>query len=109
MTAELARAIRSEKPIAVTGWIPHWMFAKYKLRFLEDPKGVYGAAEHVDSIANPGLEAKAPTVVAFLKKFTWTPDEIGSVMLAVEEGAKPADAAKKWVAANPDRVNEWLK
>lgn len=109
MTAELARAIRSEKPIAVTGWIPHWMFAKWKLRFLEDPKNVYGAAEHVDSVANPALEAKAPTVVAFLKKFNWTPDEIGSVMLAVEEGAKPADAAKKWVAENPARVDGWLK
>ncbi|MET1077937.1 MAG: glycine betaine ABC transporter substrate-binding protein [Pseudomonas sp.] len=109
MTAELARSIRSEKPIAVTGWIPHWMFAKWKLRFLEDPKGIYGAAEHVDSIANLGLEAKAPTVVAFLKKFTWKPSEIGEVMLAIEEGAKPADAAKKWVDANPERVKEWLQ
>ena len=109
MTAELARSIRSEKPIAVTGWIPHWMFAKWKLRFLEDPKGVYGASEHVDSIANPGLEAKAPTVVAFLKKFNWKPSEIGEVMLAVEEGAKPAEAAQKWVAANPERVKEWLQ
>jgi len=109
MTAELARSIRSEKPIAVTGWIPHWMFAKWKLRFLEDPKGVYGAAEHVDSVVNPGLEAKAPTVVAFLKKFQWKSDEIGGVMLAVEEGAKPAEAAKKWVAEHPDRVAEWLK
>ncbi|HLD67272.1 MAG TPA: glycine betaine ABC transporter substrate-binding protein, partial [Pseudomonas sp.] len=109
MTAELARSIRSEKPIAVTGWIPHWMFAKWKLRFLEDPKGIYGASEHVDSIANPGLEAKAPTVVAFLKKFNWKPSEIGEVMLAVEEGAKPAEAAQKWVAANPERVKEWLQ
>ena len=109
MTAELARSIRSEKPIAVTGWIPHWMFAKWKLRFLEDPKGIYGASEHVDSIVNPGLEAKAPTVVAFLKKFNWKPSEIGEVMLAVEEGAKPAEAAQKWVAANPERVKEWLQ
>ncbi len=113
MTAELARSIKSQKPIAVTGWIPHWMFAKYKdqnkLRFLEDPKGVYGAAEHVDSIASLGLEAKAPTVVAFLKKFNWKPSEIGEVMLAIEEGAKPAAAAKKWVDANPDRVKEWVQ
>lgn len=109
MTAELARSIRSQKPIAVTGWIPHWMFAKWQLRFLEDPKGVYGAAEHVDNIANPGLEAKAPTVVAFLKKFSWQPSEIGEVMLAIEEGAKPAEAAQKWVSEHPERVQEWLQ
>src|ERR1700712_1181289 len=69
MKAELARAENAKKPIIVTGWKPHWMFAKYKLKFLEDPKKVFGESEHVDSVVNPGLETKAPTVVAFLKKF----------------------------------------
>ena len=68
MAAELDRAYRANKAIAVTGWIPHWMFAKYKLRFLADPKNIYGAEEHVDSVINPNLNAKAPAVVAFLKK-----------------------------------------
>ena len=36
------------------------MFAKYKLKFLEDPKKVFGESEHVDSVINPGLETKAP-------------------------------------------------
>jgi glycine betaine/proline transport system substrate-binding protein len=30
-------------------------------------------------------------------------------MLAIREGAKPDDAAKAWIAKNPDRVAEWLK
>ncbi|MDO9323073.1 MAG: glycine betaine ABC transporter substrate-binding protein, partial [Pseudomonas sp.] len=109
MTAELARSIKANKPVVVTGWIPHWMFAKWQLRFLDDPKNVYGAAEHVDNIANPGLAAKAPPVYAFLKKFSWTPSEIGEVMLAIEEGAKPAAAAQQWVQAHPQRVQEWLQ
>ncbi len=28
-------------------------------------------------------------------------------MLAIQEGAKPEDAAKQWVAANPGRVKDW--
>lgn len=108
MAAELDRAYRANKAIAVTGWIPHWMFAKYKLRFLADPKTIYGAEEHVDSVINPGLNTKAPTVVAFLKKFSWKPEEIGAVMLAVEGGAKPADAAEKWMNDNVTRVSGWL-
>lgn len=108
MAAELDRAYRAKKSIAVTGWIPHWMFAKYRLRFLADPKTIYGAEEHVDSVINPGLNAKAPTVVAFLRKFSWKPEEIGSVMLAVEGGAKPADAADKWMNDNAARVSSWL-
>ena len=107
MAAELDRAYRANKAIAVTGWIPHWMFAKYKLRFLADPKNIYGAEEHVDSVINPGLNAKAPAVVAFLKKFSWKPEEIGAVMLAVEGGSKPAAAAEKWMADNAARVADW--
>lgn len=108
MAAELDRAYRAKKSIAVTGWIPHWMFAKYKLRFLADPKTIYGAEEHVDSVINPGLNTKAPAVVAFLKKFSWKPEEIGAVMLAVEGGAKPAEAADKWMNDNAARVSSWL-
>jgi glycine betaine/proline transport system substrate-binding protein len=109
MTAELARSEAANKPIIVTGWKPHWMFAKYKLKFLDDPKKVFGEAEHVDSVINPGLETKAPTVVAFLKKFQWKPGEIDSVMLATTNGAKPAAAADAWVNAHADRVSSWTK
>jgi len=109
MTSELGRAYPKQESIAVTGWVPHWMFAKWKLRFLDDPKGVYGAAETVNSIGSKGLQAKAPEVAAFLKTFHWdSKDEIGEVMLAVQEGAKPEAAAKDWVAKHPERVAQWL-
>ncbi|WP_260957028.1 glycine betaine ABC transporter substrate-binding protein [Pseudomonas citri] len=108
MIAELTRAEKKNESIAVTGWVPHWMFAKWKLRFLEDPKGVYGAAETVNSIGSKELATKAPEVVDFLKKFQWkSADEIGEIMLAIQEGAKPDAAAKDWVAKHPDRVKEW--
>ena len=108
MAAELDRSYRANKSIAVTGWIPHWMFAKYKLRFLADPKNIYGAEEHVDSVINPALNTKAPAVVAFLKKFSWKPEEIGAVMLAVEGGSKADAAAEKWMNDNAARVSSWL-
>ncbi len=110
MIAELTRAEDKQESIAVTGWVPHWMFAKWKLRFLDDPKGVYGAAETVNSIGSKGLEKKAPEVAAFLKKFQWaSKDEIGEVMLAIQDGAKPDVAAKEWVAKHPERVAEWIQ
>jgi glycine betaine/proline transport system substrate-binding protein len=110
MISELTRAENKQESIAVTGWVPHWMFAKWKLKFLEDPKGVYGAAETVDSVGSLGLEAKAPEVAKFLKNFQWaSKDEIGEVMLAIQDGAKPEAAAKDWVAKHPDRVAEWTK
>lgn len=109
MTAELARSMNANKPVIVTGWAPHWMFAKWKLRFLEDPKKVFGDSEHVDNVVNPGLDAKAKPVVAFLKKFQWKAGEIDSVMLAIQNGTKPDAAADAWIAAHADRVNAWLE
>jgi glycine betaine/proline transport system substrate-binding protein len=108
MTSELSRSIKDHKAVAVTGWIPHWMFAKWKLRFLDDPKKIYGEAEHVDSVINPSLPGKAPQVVAFLKKFSWKPEEIGSVMLDVQNGSKPEAAAEKWVKSHNSRISGWL-
>ncbi|HEX5843130.1 MAG TPA: glycine betaine ABC transporter substrate-binding protein [Pseudomonas sp.] len=108
MATALTRAEKNKEAIVVTGWIPHWMFAKWNLRFLEDPQNVFGAAEHVDTVANPGITAKAPEAAAFLKKFSWSGEEVGAVMLAITEGAKPEQAAKDWIAANPERVASWL-
>ncbi|WP_095143816.1 MULTISPECIES: glycine betaine ABC transporter substrate-binding protein [unclassified Pseudomonas] len=110
MIAELTRAEEKKESIAVTGWVPHWMFAKWKLRFLDDSKGVYGAAETVNSIGSKGLEKKAPEVAKFLHNFQWaSKDEIGEVMLAIQDGAKPDVAARDWVAKHPERVAEWVQ
>lgn len=108
MTAELAREIHANKPVVVTGWAPHWMFAKWKLKFLEDPKKVYGETEHVDNVVNPELEKKAPQVVAFLKKFQWKKGQIDSVMLATQNGKKPQEAAEGWISNHKDQVDEWV-
>lgn len=108
MAVALDRAIRAHKPIVVTGWQPHWMFGRYKLRFLSDPKKVFGEAENVYAMINPELERKAPDVVAFLKKFQWKPGQIAKVMVSIKDGTKPSDAAKKWIADNEAEVNGWI-
>ncbi|GIO31909.1 MULTISPECIES: glycine betaine ABC transporter substrate-binding protein [Paenibacillus] len=109
MTATLAKDIKAKKPVVITGWTPHWMFSKYDLKYLDDPKKVYGEAEEIHTIARQGLKDDEPTAYQFLDRFEWTSDEMGEIMTAIEEGAKPEDAAKKWADDHPDRVNEWIK
>jgi glycine betaine/proline transport system substrate-binding protein len=38
MMAALDKAYSKNEWIAITGWSPHWMFAKYKLKYLSDPE-----------------------------------------------------------------------
>jgi glycine betaine/proline transport system substrate-binding protein len=109
MTASLQKAYNKEEPIIITGWTPHWMFSKYDLKYLEDPKGTYGEAENIHSIARNGLAEDLPGVHKVLDQFNWTPDEMGVVMSSITDGTKPEDAAAAWIEENADKVAEWTE
>ncbi|WP_226659488.1 glycine betaine ABC transporter substrate-binding protein [Guptibacillus hwajinpoensis] len=107
MAAELGKAIEDEEPIIVTGWTPHWMFAKYDLKYLEDPKGLYGEEENIETFARKGLKEDQPSAHTILDQFHWTPEDMSSVMVEIQEGAKPEEAAQNWVNEHTDMVEEW--
>ncbi len=109
MTAALASAIENEEDIVVTGWTPHWKFARWDLKYLEDPENVYGGAEQIHTIARQGLEEEMPEAYAILDAFEWTPEQMGEVMLMnQEEDSDPYENARQWVEENPDVVEQWL-
>ncbi|MBB3330108.1 glycine betaine/proline transport system substrate-binding protein [Halomonas campaniensis] len=109
MTAALASAIDNEENIVVTGWTPHWKFARFDLKYLEDPQGVYGGAEQIHTIVRQGLADDMPEAHAILDAFEWTPEQMGEVMLMnQEEGSDPYENAKQWVEENQDIVASWL-
>jgi glycine betaine/proline transport system substrate-binding protein len=45
MTAALKSAVDRKEWIAVTLWEPSWMAQKFDIKWLQDPKGVYPAAQ----------------------------------------------------------------
>lgn len=110
MTAALSDAIKNKKWIVVTAWSPHWMFGKWQLKYLKDPKGVLGEEEHIDAIVRRGLKADMPEVYAFLDRFAWkTPEQLQMVMAWNQEpGADRYANAKRFLAENPELVKQWL-
>jgi glycine betaine/proline transport system substrate-binding protein len=108
MTAALGDAIKNNQWIVVTGWTPHWKFARWELKYLQDPKGVYGGAEQIHTIARKGLKEEMPEVYSVLDKFNWTPDEMAELMVwNQEKGTDPYDNAKRWIQQHPEKIAAW--
>lgn len=108
MVTSLEQALKNKEDIVVTAWMPHWMFAKYDLILLEDPRGVFGGAEEIHTIARQGLKEDHAAAYKIIDNFYWEPEDMQSVMLAIAEGQTPSQAAKDWIELNPDKVEEWL-
>ncbi len=108
MAAELSSSINDEEWVVVTGWSPHWKFGRYDLKFLEDPKGVYGGAEDIVTLARQDLATDDPEAYGILTRFEWTSEDIASVMTDIAGGMPEEEAAKAWVDANPEKVQAWL-
>ncbi|SOC18211.1 glycine betaine/proline transport system substrate-binding protein [Ureibacillus xyleni] len=109
MTVALDQAIKNEEEIVVTGWSPHWKFASYDLKYLDDPKGVYGGEETINTFARVGLEEEMPNAYKVIDAFHWTSADIEEVMLEINGGVDPEEAAAKWVDENTEKVAEWTK
>lgn len=110
MVAALKDAISKKQPIVVTAWTPHWMFARWNLRYLNDPKESLGAEEAVYTVARKDLAKDMPEVHKILKNMKFSLDEEQKVMVWNEEpGAKPAETAARWVKENPEIVKSWLQ
>lgn len=107
MATALGEAIKNEEPIVVTGWSPHWKFAEYDLKYLEDPEGVFGDEETINTMVREGLKDDMPEAYELLDNFNWSPDDLEEVMLMVSEGQEPEEAAQAWIDENEDAVNEW--
>lgn len=110
MTAALANAIRNEEWIIVTAWSPHWKFGTWDLKYLEDPKGVLGDEEHIDTIVRKGLKEDMPEVYNFLNNFKWKDANQLQMVMAwnSEPGADRYENAKRFIAENREQVNGWL-
>lgn len=109
MATELGTSIDSDEEIVVTGWTPHWKFQSYDLKYLEDPEGTFGDDETINTLAREGLQEDAPRAYEILNNFNWETADMEAVMLDIQDGADPSEAATTWIEENQDKVDEWLQ
>lgn len=108
MTASLKDAIGENSPIVVTGWKPHWMFARWDVKFLKDPKNVYGEVENIHTLGRPGISQDMPRLADFFSRFFFTDQQIGSLMDAMNRHESQRKAARIWMQEHEELVESWL-
>lgn len=111
MVTQLGQAVQNEEWIIVTGWVPHWKFDAFDLKFLDDPKGVYGEAETINSMIRNGFrEDYEPEIVNFLENFYLTQDQLHEMMNIIRESSEqPMELARQWVKDNKSVVEGWIR
>ncbi|MBS7542712.1 glycine betaine ABC transporter substrate-binding protein [Ancylobacter oerskovii] len=110
MVAALKDAYGKKEPIVITTWTPHWMFATWDLKYLSDPKAVFGGEETVNTVVSTKLKEEAPEAYKILDNFNLSLADEQAVMVENNKpGADPAATAKAWVAANKAKVDAWSK
>lgn len=111
MMAALGNAVKEDKWVAITGWSPHWMFAKHDLKYLKDdsPNQSFGEAEGLHTLANKNFAEKNPEVAKWMKNFKMNDQQIGSLEDLINQTPDdPQGAAREWIKANQDVVDSWL-
>ena len=106
MTAVLDKAIRERRWVVVTSWTPHWMFARYKLRFLEDPQLVFGGVEWIHALGRKGLDRDRPDLAGFLSRFQIPDRELSDLLLMANERSAEV-AVEDYLDRHPARIRYW--
>jgi glycine betaine/proline transport system substrate-binding protein len=57
MLAGVTRAYQAKQWVVATVWSPHWLFQKWQMRYLKDPKGTLGGEEQIHVPRSQGTPA----------------------------------------------------
>lgn len=109
MLAQVARAEERGEPVVFLGWAPHPMNAAFPMTYLTGGEEWFGSEGSVYTNTRAGYVTECPNVGKFLQNLEFTLAMENEIMGAIlNDGADAADAAKAWLAANPDVLPTWL-
>jgi glycine betaine/proline transport system substrate-binding protein len=109
MLAGVQRAYQSKQWVVATVWSPHWLFQKWQMRYLKDPKGTLGGEEQVHAFASKQFATRFPRADVFFKHFKLTLADVEAIEFQGNSTNDYATAAKKFVDAHPEKLKAWLQ
>ncbi|UWP89722.1 choline ABC transporter substrate-binding protein [Aliiroseovarius crassostreae] len=112
MLAQVARADKKDEPIVFLGWEPHPMNANFEMSYLTGGDDFFGpnlGGAVVDTNTRAGYVTECANTGKLLQNLSFSLAMENEIMGAIlNDGQDPAEAAKAWLAANPDAFMAWL-
>jgi glycine betaine/proline transport system substrate-binding protein len=100
MSTAFKAAYDAHKPVVVTGWCPHILCALYDVKFLADPKHVYGEDRDMNAV-KASFRSDFPRATAFLSRFTLTDKQLSQLLVWVDtEHMSDQDAVDRFIKEN---------
>lgn len=109
MVKHLKDSLERRKEVVVTGWEPHWIFARYDVRFLKDTLGVFGEKEKIYILSRRGLNEDHPHAVRFFERMQLSEKQLNKLVYEVRIQDDPVVGVKNWIKHNEYIVNQWVK
>ncbi len=107
MTAALKSAVDRQEWIAVTIWEPSWMFQKFDVKFLKDPKGSFAPAQGYSWIGQKGFSEANPEARELIASVFIPKEDITAMNAEVKDGKSMDEAVADWVGAHGDLLKRW--
>lgn len=104
MLKEFERNEGRQRWSVINAWNPHWMFSRWSLRYLKDPKGLFGGAEQIHAVARKGFSAEHPDVAAFFAHYSLPLADLQALMLEAQQSSADQVVAA-YYAANKARFD----
>lgn len=107
MTAALKSAVDRKEWIAVTLWEPSWMAQKFDIKWLQDPKGIYPAAQSYYWIGQKGFSEEYPHAREVIASVYVPLADITAINGMVNDGKSMDEAVATWIEAHADLIKRW--
>lgn len=108
MMSQVEKMIPNEEPLIFVGWRPHSMFARYDLKFLEDPLESF-KEDSIYVISYKGIQEKHPKAYNILSNWSIEIEDLEEMMLKYEQDGTPIESlAEEWIDSHEEQVQKMI-
>lgn len=112
MLAQVTRNDGAGTPSVFLAWAPHPMNLRFDITYLSGGDAEFGpdfGGATVHTLARKEWVAACPNAARLFSQLVFDVDMENALMARIlDEGLAPAEAAREWIAENPDRLEQWL-